>query len=417
VWWLNTRAAKNYIVTEKPIDPNNPPPAPVKPAEGGDSAAEAPASPSAAASSSGGDSAPAAAEASESKETEGEEGGKKVDDRVWLPDEHSTTCMNPECGADFTFTKRRTHCRHCGQIFCGKCTSQKIDDQKLCAPCHKLRSEAVDKSALPALLERPKIKIRQLNFHRYNVSLHESEKFALAGASSAAAQAALPGSEGKFLIVLTHKRPTRPQLTVAFTDKDERDKWLGLLSAGSKFGPSPITQDPILKKAFTQAYNKTRWHCWLWGHWDVDGTEAEMLTDCIYDTLEREIFGKELHALKAGFARDMLRKALTGVIHSGVNVAWSALMAGLAGIRGPLETKAAEILQPIFEVEIKVKDSIKAPLEEGAQKGLAKAETTLQEQFQSHLPVVAAAAEAEVGDAVAHIPFVLPFCVDVGRLR
>ena len=44
--------------------------------------------------------------------------------REWISDEEATGCM--DCGAEFTFTRRRHHCRNCGGIFCGNCTTKKM---------------------------------------------------------------------------------------------------------------------------------------------------------------------------------------------------------------------------------------------------------------------------------------------------
>jgi len=40
----------------------------------------------------------------------------------WKPDSEAPTCMS--CGAPFNLINRRHHCRQCGDIFCGKCSSE-----------------------------------------------------------------------------------------------------------------------------------------------------------------------------------------------------------------------------------------------------------------------------------------------------
>ncbi|KAL9649455.1 hypothetical protein ABK040_000694 [Willaertia magna] len=42
----------------------------------------------------------------------------------WVPDEDATDCMS--CKSKFTFLRRRHHCRYCGGIFCGSCTTKRI---------------------------------------------------------------------------------------------------------------------------------------------------------------------------------------------------------------------------------------------------------------------------------------------------
>ena len=43
---------------------------------------------------------------------------------LWVPDSMSLFCSS--CKMDFSFFKRRHHCRMCGRVFCKKCSSSKI---------------------------------------------------------------------------------------------------------------------------------------------------------------------------------------------------------------------------------------------------------------------------------------------------
>jgi len=65
-------------------------------------------------------------------------------------------------------------------------------------------------------------------------------------------------------------------------------------------------------------------------------------------------------------------------------------------IRKIIEPKVSELLAPIFEAEMKIQEAIAVPIKEAASKALEKAEGTLQEQFGKNLPVIGAAAEAEL---------------------
>lgn len=42
----------------------------------------------------------------------------------WMPDQSCRVCY--ECDSQFTLFNRRHHCRHCGRVFCAKCTSNWI---------------------------------------------------------------------------------------------------------------------------------------------------------------------------------------------------------------------------------------------------------------------------------------------------
>ena len=61
----------------------------------------------------------------------------------WMPDDSATACS--ECGSEFTFMRRRHHCRVCGRLFCGDCTQQTFElppqygwkgPQRVCESCY-----------------------------------------------------------------------------------------------------------------------------------------------------------------------------------------------------------------------------------------------------------------------------------------
>eukprot|EP01097_Dermamoeba_algensis_P001007 TRINITY_DN1376_c0_g1_i2.p1 TRINITY_DN1376_c0_g1~~TRINITY_DN1376_c0_g1_i2.p1 ORF type:complete len:248 (-),score=32.21 TRINITY_DN1376_c0_g1_i2:393-1136(-) len=50
----------------------------------------------------------------------------------WAPDDLANECF--KCRVGFSFIVRRHHCRHCGQVFCGECTNNKIAVPRLDFP-------------------------------------------------------------------------------------------------------------------------------------------------------------------------------------------------------------------------------------------------------------------------------------------
>ncbi|KAK9704190.1 FYVE zinc finger [Popillia japonica] len=60
----------------------------------------------------------------------------------WQHDEDVDEC--PTCRSGFAVTKRKEHCRHCGQIFCGRCLTRTVPSgpkqrlSKVCDVCHTL---------------------------------------------------------------------------------------------------------------------------------------------------------------------------------------------------------------------------------------------------------------------------------------
>lgn len=43
---------------------------------------------------------------------------------AWVPDNDAPRCM--ACQAGFTVVRRRHHCRNCGKVFCGRCSSNNV---------------------------------------------------------------------------------------------------------------------------------------------------------------------------------------------------------------------------------------------------------------------------------------------------
>ncbi|KAK3102316.1 hypothetical protein FSP39_010422, partial [Pinctada imbricata] len=80
----------------------------------------------------------------------------------WIKDDEVTMCMS--CGCHFTRIKRRHHCRACGKVICGRCSSKKAplvydsnQPNRVCDKCYKIlkqdkpeeRGSVKDKSVGP----------------------------------------------------------------------------------------------------------------------------------------------------------------------------------------------------------------------------------------------------------------------------
>lgn len=317
----------------------------------------------------------------------------EADARIWLDDEATDTCMNPACGDKFSMFSTKRHCRLCGEIFCKKCRDFRIDkDNKFCEPCYTLRmSKDAPESQMP-LLSKPEVRSKLQNFSQYKCELSDADLFAAAGAAAAAEKAG-KNHNGKFVLVLTHRRATRPQMKVGFDTIEQRDQWRALMQTASWASPSPITTDTLLRPAFLNSFRKLRWHAWVWSGWNIDGTEAELLTDVLSEVLYREMVAG---VISNELARKLAVKSIYRVLVGAVATCWSGIMKALPGVRTPLEEVAGKMLDPLFEAENSLKEKIMAPMEEAAGKGLDSAEGKLQELFAEHVPIIAAAAESQL---------------------
>lgn len=76
---------------------------------------------------------------------------------IWIPDEHVTRCA---CSNEFGLTRRKHHCRACGQIFCSDCTSKKAKlkfannkSERVCDECYDiLKGRGKEKSCYLTIL-------------------------------------------------------------------------------------------------------------------------------------------------------------------------------------------------------------------------------------------------------------------------
>jgi len=56
----------------------------------------------------------------------------------WMDDSKTANCI--ACQTAFSLITRRHHCRACGQVFCYKCLSKKIDQDMVCNKCYDLHA-------------------------------------------------------------------------------------------------------------------------------------------------------------------------------------------------------------------------------------------------------------------------------------
>ena len=54
------------------------------------------------------------------------ESGKQRPAALWVPDDFTTHCMMPKCDHKFNVINRRHHCRYCGRLVCGPCSTNKL---------------------------------------------------------------------------------------------------------------------------------------------------------------------------------------------------------------------------------------------------------------------------------------------------
>jgi hypothetical protein len=96
----------------------------------------------------------------------------------WTPDAAASRCCNPTCGSRFSFAVRKHHCRACGQVFCGKCSSGRDEVPgysglvRVCDECssdnqRKMRAAAVRNiTSVLAALDATDVRVLQHELER-----------------------------------------------------------------------------------------------------------------------------------------------------------------------------------------------------------------------------------------------------------
>jgi hypothetical protein len=189
------------------------------------------------------------------------------------------------------------------------------------------------------------------------------------------------GDKIKFALELTHTRLARPQFRLAFTDDRAGWAWRGLLDSASSKAASPLNPDPLLAAAFPIAVSATRSICGLWSSFDIDGTEAEVLSDIFYEILEREILTSAFTELsdetRSKMARNGVKKLLDVAIKAGLAAAFKAV----TPVKEAFEAIAKKGLEPIFATEKKIKAKITEPVSQAVDKVLGLVGEKLAEHF------------------------------------
>ena len=62
-----------------------------------------------------------------------------LDPTNWIADSRAKSCF--KCNHEFTFTRRKHHCRKCGMIFCHDCVSRRTIAESTNRICNICQSE------------------------------------------------------------------------------------------------------------------------------------------------------------------------------------------------------------------------------------------------------------------------------------
>jgi len=185
----------------------------------------------------------------------------------WVSDKERGNCT--KCEAKFNATRRRHHCRTCGDIFCEPCSNEKwklgelgyTDPAKVCVTCYDI----------------------------LNTKGIEGFTF--------------PEPADTFGLRISHSQ--RPSRFIMCADKKQCDAWSSAIRSCSRHAASPANPNTILAAAFEKAHRYSwNWQGPWWDRWRVFGSETEMLTVLLAFVVNRRCLERVLNSVEVPtFAR------------------------------------------------------------------------------------------------------------------
>lgn len=132
------------------------------------------------------------------KEKENENNKVQVEKFHWMSDEQCVDCFN--CHQPFTPIRRKHHCRQCGRVFCGNCSSYRVnsinlymytkfENKRLCEYCYNLLQYKMNRKEILKKLENDDPRLKQIIKieltkeeegyikNKINLILQENEKY------------------------------------------------------------------------------------------------------------------------------------------------------------------------------------------------------------------------------------------------
>jgi hypothetical protein len=198
-----------------------------------------------------------------------------------------------------------------------------------------------------------------------------------------------------YSIEITHRRETREKMKIAFDDESEGWKWRGLLDSATYRAPGPLNPDPVLAATFPVALRETRWKCWVWASWYIDGTEGELLGDCFFSVLDQEIMREPFSKLPES-GRKFAYTGVKKLIDTAVSAGWKAVLEAAGPAKKVVEEVAAKALDPIFKAEADVKKEILQKVKDAVGPALQAVQGKLDDYVGKAMPTLLNASAEEL---------------------
>lgn len=202
----------------------------------------------------------------------------------------------------------------------------------------------------------------------YRIDYYEKEGGKLKGSIFACGYSAEEFNEdetkenGQFGIKLVPYDSRRRTWYMKCESEEEKGEWLKIFSNACRKSNPPVNPDPLIAHAFAGAYRAVRWHYGYYGWYRITFTESEQLGELCSSILNRELITGVIDNIPAGPQRHVLcnlvRKTVDTTVIAAVGAAWKSSVEACKGLQSTLETTVRQLLAPIFEQEVKIKEDI-----------------------------------------------------------
>lgn len=183
-------------------------------------------------------------------------------------------------------------------------------------------------------------------------------------------------------LIPTSHSELRKTYRIAAKDEETMDQWEGIFKTLAAFGKPPLNPDPVLRKAFERAFEKTILTFYSWYRWSTLLTEGELLADL----MKRRVmqgpmngYTDKIHGKFCEKKKETVDSILNKTIELTVGGGWKATQESVQSARKTIEEKAEEHLGSILDKQKEIEEKLKKTLEEKAK---GKIETHLREKLQ-----------------------------------
>ena len=194
-------------------------------------------------------------------------------------------------------------------------------------------------------------------------------------------------------LIPTSHTDIRKTYRIAANDEETMDDWEGVFKTLAAFAKPPLNPDPVLRKAFEGAFEKTVLEFYIWYRYSTLLTEGELLADLMKRRIWYGPMNGYTDRITGKFCekkKEAVDSVVNNIIDASVGAGWKAAQESVQSARKTIEAKAEEHVGPVLDKQKEIEEKLKETLEEKAK---GKVETHLREKLQPLVDSIIAGVE------------------------